>query len=248
MIEAKLIEEKAKRLQTTADHVAREYFQHVFLETLSRQKNAERILLKGGAGLRFIWKSPRFSEHLNFTGMGVMFRTIELLIANVLAEVKRLRIDPVIMEVKKTPDHYSAALVFRGSGYQSRIPIEISLSEPDLAYPVFSFIVSDLIPPYSLAHLPERELVAEKVDVLFGGAKALDFYDFYFILTSRLECREISERKPVTKFRLINQVKSYKGDFRKELKPFLPASQHPLLKDFKSVLVTEIERHWDESL
>ncbi len=77
MIDAKQVRELADRYQTTADNVIREYFQHLFLAYLYRQKDADHLLFKGGTALRIVWQSPRFSEDLDFTGTNTNIRAIE---------------------------------------------------------------------------------------------------------------------------------------------------------------------------
>ncbi|MBI4051308.1 MAG: nucleotidyl transferase AbiEii/AbiGii toxin family protein, partial [Elusimicrobia bacterium] len=60
------IREIAVQFQTNEKNVAREYAQHTFLSFLYKEKAADFLLFKGGTALRLIFKSPRFSEDLDF--------------------------------------------------------------------------------------------------------------------------------------------------------------------------------------
>src|SRR3989338_11353036 len=102
MIDAKHIRELADRYQTTTDNVVREYFQHLFLSYLYRQKEADHFLFKGGTALRLIWRSPRFSEDLDFTGIHANVRAIESILEKTLVAVEGEGINVKIDEVKKT--------------------------------------------------------------------------------------------------------------------------------------------------
>ena len=71
MIEAKILKQFSDRFQTTMDNTVREYLQHLFLSFLYQEKKSEALLFKGGTALRLVWRSPRFSEDLDFTGSKV---------------------------------------------------------------------------------------------------------------------------------------------------------------------------------
>jgi predicted nucleotidyltransferase component of viral defense system len=54
------------RYQTTDLNIRREYIQHLFLSYFYQQPQTNQIFFKGGTALRLIYKSPRFSEDLDF--------------------------------------------------------------------------------------------------------------------------------------------------------------------------------------
>ena len=117
MIEAKAIRELADRYQTTADNVVREYFQHLFLSHLYRQKDSDHLFFKGGTALRVVWQSPRFSEDLDFTGTNTNIRAIESVVEKTLVGVEGEGIHVKIDEAKKTSGGYFS---ISGRGEQGR--------------------------------------------------------------------------------------------------------------------------------
>ncbi len=80
MITRQFITELSTKNQTSEQNVAREYCQHLFLSYLYKRAGAEKLLFKGGTALRVIFKSPRFSEDLDFFS----FKEIDILALDVL--------------------------------------------------------------------------------------------------------------------------------------------------------------------
>lgn len=243
MIDAKHIRELADRHQTTEDNVVREYFQHLFLSHLYRQKEADQWLFKGGTALRIIWQSPRFSEDLDFTGMNTNNRSIENILEKTLMGIEKEGMRVHIDEAKQTSGGYLSILQFAGEGNHGEIQLEVSLRPIGKTKGTVSLIPSDFMPPYTIIHLDEKILVHEKVAALLSRAKPRDFYDLYFILRSRLAFKEVFQKDKVLKQKLMEVMGKTKLDAKSELKRFLPVSQHGLLKNFKSTLITEIERN-----
>lgn len=246
MIDAKQVRELADRYQTTADNVVREYFQHLFLSHLYRQKDADHLLFKGGTALRIVWQSPRFSEDLDFTGTNTNIRAIESVLEKTLVGVEGEGIHVKIDEAKKTSGGYFSILQFEGEGNRGEIQLEISLRAAGKAKGDTALIPSEFLPPFTLIHLEEKILVHEKVGALLTRAKPRDFYDLYFILRSRLAFNEVFQKDKTLKPRLLKTMDKTRLDAKSELKRFLPASQHGLLKNFKTILSTEIERSLPE--
>jgi len=249
MIDARQVRELADRYQTTADNVVREYFQHLFLSHLYRQKDADHLLFKGGTALRIIWQSPRFSEDLDFTsltgrraGAHAPIHAIESLLEKTLVAVEGEGVHVKIDEAKKTSGGYFSILQFEGEGNRGGIQLEISLRAAGKAKGNTALIPSEFLPPFTLIHLEEKILVHEKVDALLTRAKPRDFYDLYFILRSRLAFDEVFQKDKTLKSGLLEAMNKTKLDTKSELKRFLPASQHGLLKNFKAILSAEIER------
>lgn len=249
MIDAKQIRELADRYQTPADNIVREYFQHLFLSHLYRQKDADRLLFKGGTALRVIWQSPRFSEDLDFTCLAgrpvrthASIRAIESVLEKTLVGVEGEGIHVKIDEAKKTSGGYFSILQFEGEGNRGEIQLEVSLRAPGKAKGNTALIPSEFLPAFTLIHLEEKILVHEKVAALLTRAKPRDFYDLYFILRSRLAFKEVFQKDKSLKAKLLEAMDKTKLDTKSELKRFLPAGQHGLLKNFKAVLSAEIER------
>ncbi|MBI4398248.1 MAG: nucleotidyl transferase AbiEii/AbiGii toxin family protein [Candidatus Omnitrophica bacterium] len=249
MIDARQVRELADRYQTPADNIVREYFQHLFLSHLYRQKNADHLLFKGGTALRVVWQSPRFSEDLDFTclagrqaGTNASIHAIESVLEKTLVGVEAEGIHVKIDEAKKTSGGYFSILQFEGEGNRGEIQLEVSLRAPGKPKGDTALIPSEFLPAFTLIRLEEKILVHEKVAALLTRAKPRDFYDLYFILRSRLAFKEVFQKDKSLKAKLLEAMNKTKLDAKSELKRFLPASQHGLLKNFKAILTAEIER------
>ena len=148
----------------------------------------------------------------------------------------------MIDEAKKTSGGYFSILQFEGEGNRGEIQLEVSLRAPGKAKGDTALIPSEFLPAFTLIHLEEKILVHEKVAALLTRAKPRDFYDLYFILRSRLAFKEVFQKDKSLKAKLLEAMEKTKLDAKSELKRFLPASQHGLLKNFKTILTAEIER------
>ena len=243
MIEKRQIQKLTERWQTTTDNVVREYFQQLFLSYLYREKGSDSLLFKGGTALRIIWQNQRFSEDLDFSGVNASVKQIETLMEGTLAKMEREGIQTEIVESKSTSGGYLAIFQFRTDEYNSRVQIEVSLRNNKKSPGMAALIRSELVMPYTLVHLKEEVLILEKIQACLTRGKARDFYDLYFILRSRMAFKDAFRRDKQLKSKIIKAVKSGKLDFRRELRAFLPVSQHMVIKGFLSTLLAEIERN-----
>ncbi len=242
MIEAGILRQLSNRCQTTMDNIVREYVQHLFLSFLYQEKRSEALLFKGGTALRLIWRSPRFSEDLDFTGSKISISQIESLMEAALGKIESEGIKADIEESKKTSGGYLAIFHFETDEYDSGIQIEVSLRREPEEAGVAALIQSDLLPPYILMHLDEGRIAGEKIQACLTRAKARDFYDLYFILRSRMAFQETFSKDKTLKAKLLAMIERQRLDVRGELKRFLPVNQHRLLRNFKSTLLGEIQR------
>ena len=243
MIEQRQLQKQAERQQTTLGNITREYFQHLFLLHLYQEKGSEGLLFKGGTALRIIWQSPRFSEDLDFTGIKSGMGKIESLMEATLSKIENEGVSTDIVESKKTSGGYLAIFGFKTQDYQGRVQVEISLRSARQDQGTASLIQSDLILPYTLVHLQEALLVGEKIQACLTRGKPRDFYDLYFILRSRMAFKDAFFQDKNLKNKILDIIKRTKINFKRELKEFLPVSQHMVIKDFSSILEKEIERN-----
>lgn len=244
MIGVQALRQITDKYQTTLDNVVKEYFQHIFLSELYREKHSEKLLFKGGTALRIVYGSPRFSEDLDFNGVGISIHQIEGVVEAVLVKMEAQGIKAVIEESKKTSGGYLAVFQLSGDGYQSGIQMEVSLrNKAQGKGGAAALVQSDFVPAYTLYHLNEQDLVREKVEAALTRSKARDFYDLYFILRSRMAFRPVFGKDKTIKAKLVNVASKRKLDLKSELKRFLPVSQHILLKSFNKTLISELEKH-----
>ena len=143
MIEARILKQFSERYQTTINNVIREYFQHLFLSFLYQGKKSEALLFKGGTALRLVWRSPRFSEDLDFTGSKISISQIESLMESTLEKIESEGIKTDIEESKKTSGGYLAIFHFKTDEYESGIQVEVSLRGKPKDAAAVSLINSD---------------------------------------------------------------------------------------------------------
>src|SRR3990167_4379162 len=102
MLNIKNLEKFTKQVQTSMENIVREYCQHLFLSYLYQQPGSERLLFKGGTALRIVFKSPRFSEDLDFTGVNITQDEVEEVFTNTLADIENTGIHVELEEGKTT--------------------------------------------------------------------------------------------------------------------------------------------------
>lgn len=243
MIDTLFIEEQTRKLQTTRDNVTREYCQHLFLSKFYQKEGAEKILFKGGTALRILWRSPRFSEDLDFSGMKISQAEVEDILEAVLIETQREGLDIDIRESKKTTGGYLCKLLFRWVGFSASIQLEISQRKGSLRAEQ-TLVQSDFLPAYVAFCLSEQDMVHEKIMALLERGKPRDFFDLYFILRSRRILVSLFRQDKSLKKKILEKLHKTAGSlsFPRELKQFLPTSHHSLLRNFPAILEKELQR------
>ena len=226
------------KYQTFKENVYREYAQHLFLSSLYQVKNSNKILFKGGTAYRIAYKSPRFSEDLDFSACQIGKKEIEEIILSALENLSNNGMECDIEESKETTGGYLAKLYLKIYGKNILISIQISLRKKiGNDYDIVD-ILSEYIPTYQAYLLPKREMIWEKIQAALTRSKPRDFYDIYFIL--RNGELTVSERDKLKKISAILEKKKIK--FGDELSIFLPKSMKPIISDFPKPLLTELEK------
>lgn len=248
MITKQFITEIAVKFQTTEFNILREYCQHLFLSYFYKKPKSDKVIFKGGTALRIIFKSPRFSEDLDFSAINagtITVSEINELIDSTLADIKNEGI-----ECKKvlnagtqgeTTGGYFAIIKMKMLEFDSEIRLQISFRLPSEAISNTTLINNDFVAPYVIVYLTESLLVKEKIDALLGRKKPRDFFDLYFFLRHN-ELIKFIPKIPNLKNQLIEIIDQEKN-VEKDLKVFLPISHQTILKDFKERLKKEIKTH-----
>lgn len=222
------------RYQTSEVNTRREYFQHLFLSYFYQQPKTSKVYFKGGTALRIIYKSPRFSEDLDFSTTYKGIHEIEQIIENTLVAIEKENVNVNLSESKQTSGGYLGIVTFDG---RISLYLQISLRQEDRKGEVVT-VTSDFIPTYIIVALPQDKIVLGKLTALFDRKKPRDFYDLYFMLRANLISPE--KRNLLIKAKEILQTANI--NFAKELKQYLPKSHWILIKDFKKTLGREIGR------
>jgi len=246
MISTEYFEKLSRQYQMGVfPNVVREYFQHVFLAELQKLPEAEKLLFKGGTALRIIYNSPRFSEDLDFSLFDVSQDDIKSFVENifvkVLAEIERTGIKTEIGERSQaTRGGYFGIATFHILDYPP-VGVEINVSSRDtrVVKGEIDTIVNDFVPTYTMTHLPQEDIVEEKVfDALIRRKKPRDYYDLYFMMRAGMLSADQKQR--LNKIATEITENSRRIDFQGELGAFLPASQQAIIRDFPQTLEREM--------
>lgn len=243
MIDSATLTAMARKNQTSRDNVVREYCQHLFLSLFYQQDETQKILFKGGTALRILWGSPRFSEDLDFSSSPFQASRIEALLRITLKEISRQGCGVDLQVSKQTSGGYLGWIIFSWADNKIAIRVEISFRKKiGPTQREQSLIQNDFIPAYVIHHLSQAELLKEKFQATLSRSKPRDFFDLYFILRSRLSFQGVLKQYPDLKKTVRSLMQEKDIHFTKELKQFLPASHHALLKNFPASLEKELGR------
>jgi len=237
MISNLFIENLSRKLQSTELNIRREYIQNLFLSYFYRHPESDKIYFKGGTALRVIYKSPRFSEDLDFSSTATTINKIEDIVIETIKEVEREGIIIDIKESKKTSEGYLAIINFLLHSHEIDIQLEISQRKVKNMGEVVT-VANDFIPPYTIMALTQEQIIDGKIQALLDRQKARDFYDLYYILRANL----LSPNKKDVLNKVLDLLSKQNIDFEKELKLFLPKSHWAIIKNFKNILEQEIRR------
>jgi len=236
MLTIENLEKYTKQSQTNLDNVVREYCQHLFLSYMYKQPGSEQILFKGGTALRIIFRSPRYSEDLDFTGINIRQSIVEEIFTNTLVDVEKTGIRVELEEGKNTTGGYLGKAYFFAYGEKIPVSIQVSLRNGKRLKGTTALIENDYIPAYTLSHLSKEEIIKGKLEALFNRQKPRDFYDYFFLLSGNYPL--VKDKKNLkAAFELIKKTKI---DFKGELRRFLPNSHMMHLRDFKNILEQKI--------
>ena len=236
MLSEQQLSEIATKTQGSFINVAREYVQNLFLSYFYAQEKSEAILFKGGTALRILYKSPRFSEDLDFSTPIIRKQIIEDLLQETLVRLDQEGLQVDLEESTATTGGFLCILNTQIARHKFDISIEISSRKKK---PTGQLIVVEnpYIDTYTLMSLKREELISEKIEALLNRKKPRDFFDLYYMLRSNL-----MPEKSVLK-KILPIVEETKIDFKKELGEFLPISHQRIIKGFKNTLLSEIKRY-----
>ena len=252
MITASFINQKALDFQIDRYTVVREYFQLLFLRYLYRQKlQGMKLFFKGGTAIRFLFNSFRFSEDLDFTGLGRM-KKIEEVLKQILPDCEKESGFKIMVKDEKLFEEVGVGyrLVLQPNELIKQplgIRLDFSFREKPLEPEVSSIAVFDYpITPFPLVtHLSKKEILAEKVRAILTRETPRDLFDLWFLLKqgTLLEWDFVIKKMkyyPEVKFDkkiLEKEIQKFKPEeLKKDLNQFLPANY----RDYYSKITEEI--------
>ena len=237
MVKKEELESLVTKSQTTKINVYREYCQHLFLSFLYQQKDAEKMLFKGGTALKIAYKSPRYSENLDFSLFDIPLRAIENLLLTVIDKLEKVNLSYDILESKETTGGYLAKLAINLYEENINILIQGSRRKKNSKGADIQLIHNDFIPPYTVLLLSKRQLVEEKIQAAATRSRPRDFFDVYYLLRSgNVPVSFISKLQKLPQI-----IEKKKVDFA-QLSEFLPSSMFSLVKNFENVFTSEIDK------
>lgn len=246
MISTETFEKLSKQYQVGVfPNIVREYFQHIFLGELYKLPNAERLLFKGGTALRIVYGSPRFSEDLDFSLFGVSDHEVksfvEGLFIKTLVEMEKMGIHVTLgKRFGATSGGYLGVATFQMFDYQPiGVEINISTRSGTIVQGELDSIANNFVPTYTIIHLPQKEIVEEKIfGALLERKKPRDFYDLYIMMRKGMLFTEQKKKLGPIKDSIIIEAK--KINFKNELGVFLPIDQQGIIRDFSATLEREL--------
>src|ERR1035437_491247 len=246
MISIETLEKLSRQYQMGVfPNIVREYFQHVFLGELYKLPNAEKLLFKGGTALRIVYDSPRFSEDLDFSLFGVIDHEVksfvEELFIKTLAEIEKMGIHVTLGErFGATSGGYLGIFNVQMFDHQPiGVEINISTRSDVVIKGEVDSIANNFVPTYTIIHLPQNEIVDEKIfGALVERKKPRDFYDLYFMMRKSMLSPEQKKKLGPIKDSIIAEAKQI--NFKNELGTFLPVDQQGIIKDFPVTLEREL--------
>lgn len=248
MITKESLQALARTYQTSEfPNVVREYFQHLFLSQMYRLNEAGKLLFKGGTALRIVYGSPRFSEDLDFSIFSVpgheIKKYVEDVFVKVLAEIEHQGVKVDVGEKSDaTSGGYLGIASFKTTEYQPvNVEINISSRNGRTIQGEADSVSNAFVPTYTVIHLPQNELVEEKVfGALRERRKPRDYYDLYFIMRRGMLSQDQKKRLGEISATIISEANGI--DFKGELGVFLPADQQQIIRDFPRALDQEMSR------
>lgn len=239
MLKKDILEKLATKYQTNYRNISREYIQNLFLRSFYTKKGSENFLFKGGTALRIVFKSPRFSEDLDFSGYK-NGGTYEKVLENVLYDLVSEGLDVDIEESKAASGGYLANIIVNFEGEKITIKNQISFRDRSEKKLENILISSDIVPSYNIFLLHRSIIVAEKINALIERAKPRDFFDLHYILANHDLRKEIAITEDMREKIIIKINSQDKKHLETELKNFLPNSFWKMIDDLPSSLKRDI--------
>lgn len=180
----------ARRQGVPLGVVERDYVQHLFL----RHVASAPFVFKGGTCIRIAYKSPRYSEDIDFDGEG----RADALLGLLTGGAERLGDYGISAELARLPAsglhaklHYEGPLFDGTSQSRGSVRIDVSLrgervDAEETFVPSTPYVD---VPQLVVRALTGPHLLSEKVRALIVRGKARDLYDVHYLFERGVTCR-----------------------------------------------------------
>lgn len=196
-----IINQAVMRIYTARQYV--ELFHLLFINQLSRKLDKKCYALKGGVNMRFFFKSPRYSDDIDFDLQTVRIDAIKKKIGDILdskpfhdiLQTRNIQIEHVT-EHKQTETTQRWKLGLACTLIKQTLPTKIEFSRRiGFGEAVrFEFIAPEIMRLYEMSllmvtHYSPESAFKQKIDALISRSEtqARDIFDLYLLLTSQLE-------------------------------------------------------------
>lgn len=241
MIKREYFEKAATKQQTNIINVVREYAQLTFLSFFYQLDETRDVLFKGGTALRLAFRSPRYSEDLDFSAPRIyQCGKYEDLLQEVMIELDREGFAVDIAESKAATGGCLAILDLDYAGESFKLKTDVSLRREDYLERELVVIESEYYPAFTVSNLKTPQLLREKVIALLARQKPRDFFDLYFILRSKSLRPDLRLTKKERKEILEVLEEQSERKLEADLKELLPQSFHGVITDFPATLRREL--------
>lgn len=247
MLDRNFLQNLAVKSETSFQNIIREYIQHLFLRSFYTKKGCDNFLFKGGTALRIVFGSPRFSEDLDFTGIG-WSKDYEMVLEETLFDLSSEGIDIELTESKTTSGGHLANMIVNLFEEKVEIQNQVSfrersplrrLSKASKTNAENMVVTTNLAPAYSIYLLGTKIIVSEKINALIERAKPRDFFDLYFILRKE-ELRRVLKIDETLREKVLAQIENQsRRELERELKELLPRSFWRVINDLPTTLKRE---------
>jgi len=252
MIDKLNLSKLTKSFQIDEYTILREYLQVAFLDKFYQNRSLTNTYFKGGTALRLIFRSPRFSEDLDFTTSEVK-NQISKVVGDSVYSLQKEFMGLTFNEIE-TIQGFSYRLKYPSEFFKQQVSIKMDFSQREsVMQPVTSPIETDLpVVPISLVkHISDKEILAEKIRAIFTREKGRDIYDLWFLLSKNtpIDKKLINSKfdyykdRNYNKKRLEGIIENLDGEkLDQDLRKFLPISQREIIKELKRLIIQKLQQ------
>lgn len=210
-MDTKLAKYLSDKYKIDISQVVREFWEMVLLYEFFSFEKSKYLVFKGGTALRLAYKSPRFSEDLDFSLTSKLFtaKDAKSIVNDSISNYPNVNVDDYAL--KYNTYFFELKVADECLRYPFRIKVEISKREVNRKYEsVITEISSETFPYKSLANVASLEQVyKDKLQCVSTRRKPRDYFDLWFISQTL--------NTPYVKQDVISKV-----DMTRELRKYLP--------------------------